>query len=75
MAAAHMSKNQLMKDQNLLMLMTLSSTEGRTPKAREFLQLRRANELKKLRRRLAEEEEEEQRLATEKKKFKICKLR
>jgi hypothetical protein len=49
------------------MLMTLPDIEGTTPEARKFLQLRRAEELKKLRRRLAEEEEEEQRLAIEKK--------
>jgi hypothetical protein len=41
------------------MLMTLPGIEETTPKAREFLQLRRTEELKKLRRRLGEEEEEE----------------
>jgi hypothetical protein len=59
MAATHMCKNQLLQDQNLLMLMTLPGIEETTPKAREFLQLRRTEELKKLRRRLGEEEEEE----------------
>jgi hypothetical protein len=41
------------------MLMTLLDTKGTTLEAREFLQLRRVEELKKLRGRLVEEEEEE----------------
>jgi hypothetical protein len=61
MAATHMSKNQLMQEQNLLMLMTLLDTEGTIPEAREFLQLRKAEELKKLRKRLTEKEGKEQR--------------
>jgi hypothetical protein len=40
------------------MLMILSDTKGTTVEVREYLQLRRVEELKKLRRRLAEEEQE-----------------
>jgi hypothetical protein len=43
-----------------LMLMTMPDSQVTTPEAREFLQLRRTVELKKLRRMIAEEEEKAQ---------------
>jgi hypothetical protein len=60
MAAAQMRKVALLEEQNLLMLMTMPDSQVTIPKAREFLQLRRTMELKKLRRVVAEEEEKTQ---------------
>jgi hypothetical protein len=55
MAAATMRKAALLEDHNMLLLMTNSQT----PKAQEYLRLRQAEELKKLRRRLANQEQQE----------------
>lgn len=59
MVAATVRKNELMEEANLLVIMTLPSTQDLEPEAVEYLRLRRREELKKLRRRLAEEEERE----------------
>ena len=59
MAAATVRKNELMEEANLLVIMTLPSTQDLEPEAVEYLRLRRREELKKLRRHLAEEEERE----------------
>jgi hypothetical protein len=55
MAAATMRKAALLEDHNMLLLMTNSQT----PEAQEYLRLRQAEELKKLRRRLADQEQQE----------------
>lgn len=56
-AAAQMKKAALLEDQNMLILMTILDIKIRTPKAREYLKLRRVEKLLKLRHRLGEEEE------------------
>jgi hypothetical protein len=63
MAAAQMRKAELLEEKNMLLLMTMPDDRITTHEAREYLRLRRGDELKKLRRKLAEEEERE-RLAT-----------
>jgi hypothetical protein len=55
MPAATMRKATLLEDHNMLLLMTNSQT----PEAQEYLRLRQAEELKKLRRRLADQEQQE----------------
>ena len=59
MAAAQMKKTALLEDQNMLLLMTMPDDKISTAEAREYLRLRRGDELKKLRRKLAHEEERE----------------
>ena len=59
MAAAQMKKTALLEDQNMLLLMTMPDDKITTSEAREYLRLRRGDELKKLRRELAEEEDRE----------------
>ena len=59
MAAAQMKKAQLLEDQNMLLLMTMPDDKITTHEAREYLRLRRADELRKLRRKLADEEDRE----------------
>ena len=59
MAAAQMKKAALLEDQNMLLLMTMPDDKITTAEAREYLRLRRGDELKKLRRKLAEEEDRE----------------
>jgi hypothetical protein len=63
MAAAQMRKAELLEEQNKLLLMTMPDDRITTHEAREYLRLRRQDELKKLRRKLAEEEDRE-RMAT-----------
>jgi hypothetical protein len=63
MAAAQMRKAELLEEQNMLLLMTMPDDRITTHEAREYLRLRRQDELKKLRRKLAEEEDRE-RMAT-----------
>jgi hypothetical protein len=59
MAAAKMKKAVLLEvDHNMLLLMTMPEDKITTVEAREYLRLRRGDELKKLRRKLAEEERE-----------------
>jgi hypothetical protein len=55
MAATTMRKNALLEDQNIVMLMTLPDSQV-IVEAREYLRLRRREELKKLQSRLLEEE-------------------
>ena len=55
MAAAQMKKTALLEDQNMLLLMTMPDDKITTAEAREYLRLRRGDELKKLRRKLAHE--------------------
>jgi hypothetical protein len=55
MAATTMRKNALLEDQNIVMLMTLPDSQV-SVEAREYLRLRRREELKKLQSRLLEEE-------------------
>ena len=59
MAAAQMKKAMLLEDQNMLLLMTMPDDKVTTANAREYLRLRRGDELKKLRRKLADEEDRE----------------
>ena len=59
MAEASMRKVTQMEEHNSIMLMTLPSRID-TPEAQEYLRLRQAEELKKLRRRLAEDERREE---------------
>ena len=59
MAAAQMKKAALLEDQNMLLLMTMPEDKITTAEAREYLRLRRGDELKKLRRKLAAEEDRE----------------
>ena len=59
MAAAQMKKAALLEDQNMLLLMTMPDDKITTVEAREYLRLRRCDELKKLQRKLAQEEERE----------------
>jgi hypothetical protein len=59
MAEAQMKKAALLEDQNMLLLMTMPEDKITTAEAREYLRLRRGDELKKLRRKLAAEEERE----------------
>jgi hypothetical protein len=59
MAASQMKKTALLKDQNMLLLMTMPDDKITTVEAREYLRLRRGDELKKLQRKLAHEEERE----------------
>jgi hypothetical protein len=59
MAAAQMKKTALLEDQNMLLLMTMPDDKITTVEAREYLRLRRGDELKKLRRKLTDEEERE----------------
>ena len=59
MAAAQMKKAALLEDQNMLLLMTMPDDKITTAEAREYLRMRRCDELKKLRRKLAHEEERE----------------
>ena len=61
MAATQMKKAELLEDQNLLLLMTMPDEKITTHEAREYLRLRRGDELRKLRRKLAEEEDRERR--------------
>ncbi len=63
MATAQMRKAELLEEQNMLLLMTMPDDRITTPEAREYLRLRRGDELKKLRRKLVEEEVRE-RMAT-----------
>ena len=56
MGAAQMCKAAL-EDQNLFMLMTLPYTHLTTLEVKEYLQLRKVEELKKVRYKLAEKEE------------------
>lgn len=63
MAAAQMKKAELLEDQNMLLLMTMPDEKITTHEAREYLRLRRGDELRKLRKKLADEEERE-RLST-----------
>jgi hypothetical protein len=58
-AAATVRKNELMEEANLLVIMTLPSTQDLEPDQVEYLCLRRREELKKLKRRLAKEEARE----------------
>ena len=59
MAAAQMKKAALLEDENMLLLMTMPDDKITTVEAREYLRLRRCDELKKLWRKLAHEEERE----------------
>lgn len=59
MAAAIMWKMELLEALNLLHLMTAPNSDV-SPEAREFLRLRRIQELKKLQRQMAEDDEREQ---------------
>jgi hypothetical protein len=52
MAAAQMKKAALLEDQNMLLLMMMPDDKITTSEAREYLRLRRGDELKKLRRRI-----------------------
>ena len=56
MAAVQMKKIACMEDQNMLLLMTMPIEDSAGEDAREYLRLRRGEELKKLRKRLSEEE-------------------
>jgi hypothetical protein len=57
MAAATLRKAELMADHNLLMMMTTPDENGVTaPEAQQYLRLCRAEEVKKLQKRLANEE-------------------
>ena len=56
MVEAHMKKVVLLEEQNLLMLMMMPDESATAPEAREYLALRRSEELKKLRKRMAKEE-------------------
>lgn len=58
MAEAQMLKAVELQDQNLLLLMTTDDASLVNVEALEYVQLRRAQELRKLKARLAEEEEE-----------------
>ena len=59
MAEAQMKKAALLEDHNMLLLMTMPEDKITTVEAREYMRLRRGDELKKLRRKLAAEEERE----------------
>jgi hypothetical protein len=59
MAEAQMKKAALLEDQNMLLLMTMPEDKITTAEAREYLRLRRGDELKKLRHKLAAEEDRE----------------
>ena len=59
MAATKMKKAALLEDQNMLLLMSMPEDKITTAEAREYLRLRRGDELKKLRRKLAAEEDRE----------------
>jgi hypothetical protein len=56
MAAVQMKKIALIEDQNMLLLMTMPIEESVGEDAREYLRLRRGEELKKLRKMLLAEE-------------------
>ena len=56
MAAAQMKNATLIEDQNMLLLMTMPIDDSAGEDAREYLRLRRGDELKKLKKRLSEEE-------------------
>lgn len=59
MAATQMKKAALLEDLNMLLLMTMPEDKITTAEAREYLRLRKGDELKKLRRKLAVEEDRE----------------
>ena len=59
MAEAQMLKAVGLQDQNMLLLMTTDDATLTNTEAREYIQLRRVEELRKLRRRLAEDNEQE----------------
>ena len=59
MAATHMKNSALLEDQNMLMLMTMLDDKITTVEAREYLRLRRGDELKKLRQKPVAEEVQE----------------
>jgi hypothetical protein len=67
MAVVKMCKAMFLEDQNLLMHMPMPYTHLTTLEVKEYLQLRKVEELKKVRYKLAEKEEQEQQaqLATE----------
>jgi hypothetical protein len=50
MAVVGMHKTTIVEEQNLLMLMTMHDSQVTVLEAREFLQIMRAQELKKLKR-------------------------
>jgi hypothetical protein len=59
MAQATMRKAAMLEDHNILMLMTLPESRGSIPEAQEYLRLRQAEVLKKLKIRLADDGERE----------------
>ena len=65
LAAANMRKAQVLQDQAALSLFTMPMEQGLSEQAREYLSLRREEEMTKLRRRLAEEKRNEARLAAD----------
>ena len=65
MVEAHIKKVVLLKEHNLLMLMTMSDDPTAAAKARKYLALRWLKELKKLQKRMMEDEAKEAELAKE----------
>lgn len=64
MVAAQRKKAALMEDQNMLLLMTMSNDKITTVEVREYMRLRKGDELKKLRRKLVAKEDQERTDAT-----------
>jgi hypothetical protein len=58
MVAAQRKKATLLEDQNMLLLMTMSNDQITTVEVREYMRLRRGDELKKLRLKLAAKEDQ-----------------
>ena len=65
LAAANMRKAQVLQDQAALLLFTMPMEQGLSEEAREYLSLRREEEMTKLRRRVAEEKRDEARIAVD----------
>jgi hypothetical protein len=65
MAAANLRKAQALSDQAALSLFTMPANLNLSEQAREYLELRREEEMRKLRRRIAAEKEQEAREAAE----------
>jgi hypothetical protein len=60
MTSFQMKKNALIEDQNMLLLMTMPIEDSAGEDARNYLRLRRGEELKKLRKKLSEEKSRQQ---------------